>query len=199
MNDEVKARAFEPFFSTKGVGRGTGLGLTTSYAIVRDHQGSLDCESRPGVGTTFTLRLPLAAGAEPAPRGAVEDSHPAGVCILLVDDEEAVRSAISQLLLAHGLRVLTAASGAEALAQLVANPGVDAILLDRSMPDASGESFVPRIREIAARARILMFSGQTIDPRTAAIFDGVVQKPVRGSELLAAVRKALSEPARGTR
>jgi two-component system, cell cycle sensor histidine kinase and response regulator CckA len=191
MSEEVKARAFEPFFTTKGVGRGTGLGLTTSYAIVRDHGGSLECESQPSVGTTFTIRLPLSRERTSQPDLASQAALPHGLCALLVDDEAPVRTAISQLLLDTGVRVRGAGSGHEALALLAEHSDIDVVLLDRSMPDAPGETFVPKIRELAPHVRILFFSGQTIEPALAATVDGVLQKPVQSKELIAAMRRAL--------
>jgi CheY-like chemotaxis protein len=188
MSEEVRSRAFEPFFTTKPIGRGTGLGLTTSYAIVRDHQGTLTCRSVPGAGTTFTVTLPLAHEPLPASAKHAREPHARGLCALIVDDEGAVRAAVGEVLAEAGLRVLGAGGGAEALALLAQHSEVDVVLLDRSMPGGAGETFVPRMREIAPRARILFFTGQMLEPQIAALADGVVHKPVENSELLAVIR-----------
>jgi PAS domain S-box-containing protein len=194
MSEEVKSRVFEPFFTTKDVGRGTGLGLATSYAIVRDHRGTLSCTSETGAGTTFTIVLPISTESRDQVSSGAREALPGGVAMLLVDDEPSVRNAVGQVLRDAGLRVLTAASGDEALTVLGRGPAIDVVLLDRSMPDAPGETFVPRIRELAPNARVLFFTGQTIDARIAALADGIVHKPVLGEELLTAVRRALAGP-----
>ena len=158
---------------------------------MRDHQGTLDCVSESGVGTTFTIRLPLSNDRSSQSQLPRQGTLPQGLCALLVDDEVAVRAAISELLRETGVRVRTAASGREALISLAEHSDIDVVLLDRSMPDAPGESFVPRIREIAPRAKILFFTGQTIELEVAAIVDGIVQKPVQSKDLIVAMQRVL--------
>jgi two-component system cell cycle sensor histidine kinase/response regulator CckA len=191
MSEETKLRAFEPFFTTKSSGRGTGLGLATSFAIVRDHQGSISCHSEPGEGTTFTVLLPLSQA--PCTQVQTPSHRPLAksVCALLVDDEAAVRSAVGHVLSDAGVRVLSAGNGAEALAHLADEPDTDVVLLDRSMPEGPGERLLPRMRELAPHARILFFSGEAIEPELVALADGVVPKPVQGRQLLDAIGRAL--------
>jgi PAS domain S-box-containing protein len=192
MSEEAKAKAFEPFFTTKALGRGTGLGLATSYAIVRDHEGSIACCSQPGGGSTFTVLLPLSdQSAGPVTRLSGQPL-PRSLCALLVDDEAAVRNAVGHVLVDAGLRVLSAGNGADALAQLAGEPETDVVLLDRSMPDGPGECLVPRMRELAPRARILFFSGETLEPELVGLADGIVQKPVHGRQLLDAIGRVLA-------
>jgi two-component system cell cycle sensor histidine kinase/response regulator CckA len=109
--------------------------------------------------------------------------------VLIVDDELSVRIAVDQVLQQAGFRVRCAAGGAEAIALLAKDGRVDVILLDRAMPDGPGERFVPRIRELS-KARILFFSGQSIEPSIAALADGVISKPADGETLIAAVAGA---------
>jgi PAS domain S-box-containing protein len=191
MTEETRLRAFEPFFTTKQSGRGTGLGLATSFAIVRDHQGSLTCRSEPGEGTTFTVLLPLSGERSRSAETPCHQPLAKNVCALLVDDEAAVRSAVGHVLSDAGVRVLSAGNGAEALAHLAVEPDTDVVLLDRSMPEGPGEHLLPRMRELAPHARILFFSGEAIEPELVALADGVVPKPIQGRELLDAIGRAL--------
>jgi two-component system, cell cycle sensor histidine kinase and response regulator CckA len=191
MSDETRRRAFEPFFTTKQSGRGTGLGLATSFAIVRDHQGSITCQSAPGEGTTFTVLLPLSRERCTSAETPGHQPLAKNVCALLVDDEAAVRSAVGHVLSDAGVRVLSAGNGAEALAHLAVEPDTDVVLLDRLMPEGPGEYLLPRMRELAPHARILFFSGEAIAPELVALADGVVPKPIQGRQLLDAIGRVL--------
>jgi len=190
MSEVVRGRLFEPFFTTKGAGRGTGLGLATSYAIVRDHDGTVTCESVQGVGTTMTITLPT---TNEAPRVRALRSEPpeaSGRRVLLVDDEAAVRTTLSYVLSEAGMTVLLAENGNAAL-EVLSRQSVEAVLLDRSMPGGAGETFIARIRALSPRVRILFLSGQMVEPPIAALADAVVQKPVTGPALLEAIHRAL--------
>ncbi len=186
MAEDVVQRAFDPFFSTKEVGRGTGLGLTTSYAIVRELGGTITCTSSPRVGTTFVITLPGTAASD-----QVVVSQPVVTMsrrrVLLIDDDAAVRNAIGDLLASEGFQVEAADSGDAGLAHLATDALVDIIILDRSMPGAPGESYVPRMRELAPRVPILMFTGQAVGLDVAALVDNVIVKPVPGQQLVAAI------------
>jgi PAS domain S-box-containing protein len=190
MSEEARNKAFEPFFTTKGDG-GTGLGLATSLAIVRDHQGSIECRSQAGAGTTFTIALPLSERPIEFQPSPVSEPIPKRIGVLLVDDEAAIRVAVGHVLEDAEIRVVCANNGGEALARLVQKPDIDVVMLDRSMPDGPGESFIPRMRQLAPRARIMFFSGETIEPEVAMLADAIVQKPVHGRELLDAISRVL--------
>ncbi len=193
MDDETRRRAFEPFFTTKDVGEGTGLGLPVSYASLRAHDGWIDCESRPGEGTTFAVYLPFpearrsrepAAAPAPGPRG-----HET---ILLVDDEDLVRRAVGRVLRSAGYEIVQASSGAEALAALgETGAGVDLVLLDVSMPRMSGPAVLEQIRARAPRLKVAFFSGMDAPPSAALRVSGVIRKPIEGDALLASVRGIL--------
>ncbi|MBA3820592.1 MAG: response regulator [Deltaproteobacteria bacterium] len=193
MTEDVVRQAFDPFFSTKEVGRGTGLGLTTSYAIVRALDGTMTCESSPGVGTSFCVSLPGTAAAElpvePVPARPVTTRRR----VLLVDDDHSVRHAITALLTSEGFDVEAVASGEAGLAHLATRAPIDIILLDRSMPGAPGEAYVPRFRAVAPRIPIMMFTGQAVEPTVAALVDRVILKPVSGAALVEAIEALVEQ------
>jgi PAS domain S-box-containing protein len=196
MDAATVQRIYEPFFTTKGVGRGTGLGLATTHGIVREHQGSIQCRSAPGHGTTFTILLP--AGT---PEQALRDSErtvaapavaPASETVLVIDDEPAVRRVLCRVLEDAGYTVRAAGSGAEALAML-SDPSlaetIAVILLDVSMPGLSGPETRARLREVVPAARVAYLTGyayQTTDD------DPVLQKPISADTLLTAVRRLVA-------
>jgi PAS domain S-box-containing protein len=192
MAPSVAAHAFEPFFTTKPVGQGTGLGLATSYAIAGELGGSLSLDSAPGRGSTFTLWLPASEGASATPPTGPAASRPLGARILLVDDEAQIRQALSALLEGAGFAAETAASGAEAVDRLRRTPPVDLVLLDRSMPGAPGDSFLPEIRQLAPAARVALFTGQAVEAELASRVDAVIAKPVAADDLFAAVHDLLA-------
>ncbi|MBA3455088.1 MAG: PAS domain-containing protein [Deltaproteobacteria bacterium] len=198
MTEDIARRAFDPFFSTKVVGGGTGLGLATSYAIVRELAGTFTCTSTPGAGTTMKVCLPGTA-AVPVECATRKAAAPSRGRVLLVDDDAAVRTAISSLLASEGFGVEAVASGEAGLAHLVTRPPLDCILLDRSMPGAAGETFVPRIRALAPLVPILMFTGQAVAPEIAALVDCVVLKPVSGPVLVEAISALVRQRASNVR
>ncbi|MBE2250525.1 MAG: PAS domain-containing protein [Myxococcus sp.] len=189
MSDEVRRQAFDPFFTTRSPHQGSGLGLSSALARVKQAGGQLDCESRVGHGTTFTLVLPLTAAttgkAEP-----VEPSAPGGT-ILVVDDEPRVRSSLRRLLQHEQYTVLEAGSAAEARAVLdVRGALVDLVLLDNSMPGETGVEAVASLRARSAAA-VVLFTGLPPDEVPAA-FAAVLHKPARAQELSRVLRGVLA-------
>jgi signal transduction histidine kinase/CheY-like chemotaxis protein len=174
MSPDVRSRIFEPFFTTKSVAEGTGLGLATSYAFVREHGGFIECESTPGEGTTLGVHLPVADEVEAAVEPARAPPEAPKASILIVDDEDAIRRVVGRMLGVVGYRVATAASGAEALALMTRDPDIDLILLDRSMPSAPspdflGHTLVEALRKAAPRARVAYFTGQEVTKEEAGV------------------------------
>jgi two-component system cell cycle sensor histidine kinase/response regulator CckA len=191
MKPEVVERAFEPFFSTKPKGQGTGLGLATVYGIVTQAGGTIEIQSTPGEGTTVEVVLPATDAtphSEPAPS---EDESDAArrETILVVEDEDAVRRLTCRILSGAGYRVLEAADGADALARWEEHPGeIDLLLTDVVMPGMSGRQLAERLETDP-----VFMSGYTDDVVLRHGLDGVrlVQKPFDEPTLLGAIRSAL--------
>jgi PAS domain S-box-containing protein len=194
MTEDIMRRAFDPFFTTKEVGRGTGLGLTTSFAIVRELEGTITCDSAPGRGTSFVVCVPGTAPAEPSP-ARVSRPTAAPRRVLLVDDDDLVRRVVTSLLTIEGFEVEATATGETALAHLATRPALDIILLDRSMPGAPGETYVPRIRVLAPSVPIMLFTGQPVGPDIAALVDRVILKPITSNALVEAIDALLMKSA----
>jgi PAS domain S-box-containing protein len=162
MSAEVRARIFEPFFTTKPVNQGTGLGLAVVYGIVVSHHGLIDVESTLGAGSTFSVYLPLAETtlAAHATRAA-GDWFPCGTeSVLVVDDEEALRTLLGKALGWKGYKVSTASTGLEAIEVLSdTTTPLDAVLLDLNMPGASGIDVMKIIRIARPNLKVLVLSG----------------------------------------
>jgi len=193
---ELVDRIFDPYFTTKGVGKGTGLGLAAVYGTVREHRGQIMVRSRQGAGTTFTLYLP-AAEAAASNGAAAADSDIAGRTVLIIDDEDLVRGVIRTMLVKAGCRVLEAGDGAAGVAVFAArHPRIDAVILDMAMPVMGGAECFRRLREIRPDARIIVASGfadgAVIDETSTPDRAGLLHKPFRRKELLATLRTALA-------
>jgi CheY-like chemotaxis protein len=206
MSKEVQAHLFEPFFTTKEAHKGTGLGLPQVYGIVRQHRGHISVESTPGQGTSFTIYLPAHAGTreEPADRDRAADAPQGrGQTILLVEDQPRLREAGGALLASLGYRVVTAATGREALAkceELSASEGrpqpVDLVVTDLVMPDLGGEDLLRELHKTLPAAKVLAVTGYSMQGedqqalRDAGFLD-VIFKPVDADGLALAVQQAL--------
>jgi two-component system cell cycle sensor histidine kinase/response regulator CckA len=193
MSREVVEHAFEPFYSTKPKGEGTGLGLATVYGIVTQTGGTIEIDSTPGSGSTIEVLLPATEAElerDPARDGGADGSI-GGETILVVEDEAAVRRLTCRILAREGYRVLEAADGARALATWDEHGGeIDLLLTDVVMPGMSG-------KELAERLGIepVFMSGYTDDVMLRHGMEGLrlVQKPFDAQTLLGAVRSALDD------
>ena len=197
MDAETRARIFEPFFSTKEVGQGTGLGLATVYGIVKQHNGLIHVESAPQRGTTFTVFLPAAGktgAASPAtPRPPIWGGTET---ILVAEDEPAVLNLIASLLRTVGYTVLTAADGTDAVRLFEERQGrVDLALLDVVMPGLGGRDAMERMKQINPNTCFLFSSGYSASSihKDFVVDDGLhlIRKPYRREDLLHVVRRIL--------
>ncbi|MEJ2186161.1 MAG: response regulator [Gemmatimonadota bacterium] len=204
MSAEVQERIFEPFFTTKSDDRGTGLGLATVYATVTGASGTIDVDSTPGHGTTFTIRLPRARPDRPAdgrPGSASAAATPPDGpprTILVVDDEAPLRRLIVRALERHGHRVLSAEDGRQAIQLATRHPGpIHLLLTDVRMGVMSGPVAAGRIREIRPDIRVIFMTGYAEEDELEPIPPGeapdILPKPFDVAELLERVADALTE------
>lgn len=163
MSPEVKARAVEPFFTTKPLGKGTGLGLAMVFGTIEAHGGTCAIESEPGRGTEVTLSFPAVSDEATAfhrePEAAQEEPPVASLRILLVDDDELILESLPDLLEAMGHHCETANGGLAAIARLEAGLEVDLVILDMNMPGLTGAETLPRILELRPEQSVLISSG----------------------------------------
>jgi PAS domain S-box-containing protein len=201
MTPEVQERLFEPFFTTKPAGRGTGLGLATGYAIVKEAGGEITVTSAPGRGARFDVILPLSTSHEPDSGQRMSPVYGSAVAgagerILLVEDEPAIRTALSRILHASGYEVLEASNGGEALRLADAEPSqIHLLLTDVMMPGIGGKELVQRLLEQRPDTRVILMSGFTDDADLRADLGNArflfLQKPFATRRVLSAIREAL--------
>jgi PAS domain S-box-containing protein len=197
MTPETVAHLFEPFFSTKPAGKGTGLGLAVVYGTVRAHLGGIVVESRPGAGSTFRVYLPKKEEGAAPPRLEQQGPGPGGGCILLVDDEKIIRNMARDMLRELGYEVLTAGDGEEALEVFARErPRISLVILDIVMPKRNGPEAFRALRALDPQVRVLMSSGYDFDTAANGLLGegiaGFLQKPFRIAELSAKVAEALA-------
>jgi len=198
----VAARIFEPFFTTKAEGMGTGLGLSVSASLMREHAGSLTLEpSQPGEGAVFRFALPVALDTRPVAPEPIDDEPRAAdsaavARLLVVDDEPEVVAMLRDMLERAGYDVAVAESGAVALEMIVA-ANFDAVVSDLRMPDMDGADLWQQIaqREPRLGQRILFVTGDTLSRDTRAFLTGAgcgtLEKPFAKADLLARVTELL--------
>jgi two-component system, cell cycle sensor histidine kinase and response regulator CckA len=197
MDRETQARIFEPFFTTKPVGQGTGLGLSTVYGIVKQSDGFVWVYSEPGAGSTFRIYLPRVGSGEAMPPARDSGSAARGGAetILIVEDEDMVRTLAGRGLREHGYEVLEARNGADALRQLAFRSDVNLVISDVVMPEMGGRELGQRLSADRPSLPVLYMSGYTGEDVTqrgllepGAPFQ---QKPFAPEELARKVREML--------
>jgi CheY-like chemotaxis protein len=198
MSDEVKAHLFEPFFTTKEKGKGTGLGLATSYAAIKHAGGVIEVSSEVGHGTTFRIFLPVVAeAAAPVPRVGLSVDVPGGSeTILIAEDDAMVRDAAVKILRHLGYTVLDAASGEDAMRRAASYPGpIQLLLTDLVMPGMDGRELAAKLVTVHPEARVLYTSGHTdkilIHDEAPDAADSFLGKPYAPESLARKVRAIL--------
>ncbi|KMY68689.1 hypothetical protein AAU61_03470 [Desulfocarbo indianensis] len=205
MGRSVQARVFEPFYTTKEPGKGTGLGLFVAYSLITNHGGGLEVISAPGAGTAFRVYLPAEPVTAEAPAPPREPPTPAlgrGERILVVDDEAYLRDITRQALETYNYQVSEAANGSEALERYQAGLDTDAafalVLMDMAMPVMDGATCFNRILALDPAAKMIITTGHVHSnaglEQLAAQPAGMIRKPFDLSDLLKEVRQALDAP-----
>ena len=200
MKEETVKRIFDPFFTSKALGHGTGLGLSTALTIVKSHEGFINVYSELGRGTRFSIALPA---MEDEVETAVQESASAyrrgnGETVLVIDDEENIIQITVATLEHFGYKTISAADGAEGLAVYKERPGkVDLVLTDMSMPEMDGPSMIKTLRSIDPSIKIVGMSGLMNSEQTAELESlqvaAFLTKPFTAEKLLNAISDVLSE------
>ncbi len=188
MDEDTMERVFEPFFSTKAPGKGTGLGLASCFGIIKGHGGFIDVESEPERGSIFSIYLP-ASDKKP-----VENKERTGIIrrgsgkILVIDDEELILDVSVMIVKELGYSVIDAKNGREAIEKFEQfKDEIDMVILDMIMPDLSGEEVYDILKEIKPDVKVLLASGYTYNNRAKALIDhgcsGFIKKPYSIEEL----------------
>ena len=203
MAPDVQQRAFEPFFTTKEAGKGTGMGLSSVYGIVKQSDGSIWIDSESGGGTTFTIYLPRADEPALGPgRAPVSYKAPGGTeTLLLAEDDDDVRAVVRQMLELKGYRVLEATDGEDALRVAGEWEGdLPLVVSDVVMPRVSGPEFASRLRQVRPETKVLFVSGYADEAIVDhGVLDGLMfmQKPFSTETLARRVRAILDSSALG--
>jgi PAS domain S-box-containing protein len=199
MEKKTLSHIFEPFFSTKGAGKGTGLGLATVYGVIKQHDGHINCYSEPGHGTTFKIYLPAIETKKYLETPKIEMDIPGGAeTILLVDDDDDINDLAATILLDFGYKVITACNGEEAL-EIYQRKGknISLVILDLIMPVMDGRRCLTEILRISPDARVIVASGYSESASANSIMadgaKGFVQKPYSMKELLTSIREVLDK------
>jgi CheY-like chemotaxis protein len=199
MSPEVSARIFEPFYTTKGPGKGTGLGLAMVYGVIVESGGRISVESEPGRGTTFTIHLPVAdvATCEPVTAPVATRELRGDETILVVEEEHSIRELLRKILTGSGYHVLEAADTGDAFALAERQPvPIHLLLTDIDMPTSSGPDLAERLAPLQREMRVLYMSGFSHQHGTAAGTAGqgaeILEKPFTPERLIARVREVLS-------
>ena len=185
MDELTRAKIFEPFFTTKEVGEGTGLGLSTAYAIVKNHRGIIEVDSELGKGSTFHIYLPVSHKPVAEEKPQELRYFKGNGTLLLVDDDETIRNLAKEILERLGYNIIQAESGEQALAIFEnQQKNIDLVILDLIMPGMGGRETYKKLKEINPEVKILISSGSSLDKEGRSIFaEGAppefIQKPYR--------------------
>jgi PAS domain S-box-containing protein len=197
IDESIHDRIFDPFFTTKEKGVGTGLGLASAYGIIANHGGKITFESVRNAGTTFHVYIPASRKTPLHEPDTVKGLQMGSETILLVDDEDMILTVGREILEKLGYCVITAKSGADALALYRQNKGdIDLIILDMIMPGLGGRETYESLKKIDPSIKVLLSSGYDMDEHARSILNqggsGFIQKPFSIQELSTKIREVLS-------
>jgi two-component system cell cycle sensor histidine kinase/response regulator CckA len=196
MDRATQQRIFDPFFTTKDQGTGTGLGLASTYSIIKDHSGFVQVFSEKGSGSTFDLFLPAHEEAVVEVKRVDHGEFRGSETVLFVDDEEMISEVVENWLKRLGYNALMAQNGKEAVRIYEKNRGqIDLVVLDMIMPDMSGAETFARMKDINPDVKVLLSSGYSIDGQATELLNqgckGFIQKPFKMEELSKKLREIL--------
>jgi CheY-like chemotaxis protein len=198
MDEKTRKRIFDPFFSTRKMGRGTGLGLASAYGIVKNHGGYINVASEKGEGTTFTMYLPVTEEKVMRDKKPTERLMKGEETVLLVDDEAMILDVGRQMLEKMGYKVITADSGKTALdIYRKKRDDISLVILDIIMPEMGGGETYDKMKKVNPDIRVLLSSGYSIDGEATEILkrgcNGFIQKPFSVSGLSLKLREILDK------
>jgi len=197
MDEKTKERIFEPFFTTKAAGKGTGLGLSTVYGIIKQHNGHIEVDSKPGKGTIFSIYLPVVNKdiERKAPVPIMTAPRGKGETVLVAEDQEQVRRLMTTMLESYGYKVLQAVDGEDAVRLFMANKDVDLLVLDAIMPKKNGKQVYDKVKRVRPHTKVLFVSGYAGDViQQKGLFEeklNFLSKPVLPNTLLQKIRDIL--------
>jgi signal transduction histidine kinase/CheY-like chemotaxis protein len=201
--EELREKIFEPFYTTKEEGRGTGLGLAVVYGIVCRHNGGVSVEARPGGGALFTVFLPMSGGdaAGDAAGAPATGAAPGSETVLLVEDDPDVRRVVEGVLMKAGYRVISAENGADGLERFMGNrEEISLLITDVILPQLNGRELYAAVRKARPDIITIFMSGYSSDIMDDAILkdhqNHYITKPFRPDELLGKIREVLAGPRR---
>ena len=197
MDAATRTQVFEPFFTTKGPGKGTGMGMASVYGTVRNHHGSIELESTPGVGTTITMHFPLVRAQDEEPEEPTSKSPKAGGRILLIDDEQAIAASLSMILSRRGYETMTHTNVREGLREFEKSwRRTDLVLLDMIMPEMNGMEVFHAMKAIDPKVKVVLVSGYSFTDQAKQLEEegaaGFLVKPVSAKQLLETISDVLA-------
>ena len=195
MDASIRNRVFEPFFTTREIGGGTGMGLASAFGIIKNHGGYIECDSAPGQGSTFRIYLPVSSKSDENSVPLAEGIERGTGTILLVDDEVFILKICTKLLNQLGYQVITAESGPKAIEIFISKKDqIDLVILDMLMPQMNGTEVARNIRSVSPDMGILISSGYNLEEEGTHLnsdVDGYIQKPFKLQQLSTVIRKIL--------
>jgi two-component system cell cycle sensor histidine kinase/response regulator CckA len=201
MDEATRLRVFEPFFTTREMGGGTGLGLASAYGIIKNHGGIINVHSKPGHGATFNIYLRASDKEVERDKDQSRDVSGGTETVLLVDDEDMIMDVGNEMLAALGYHVMVAQNGKQAVELFKENQDkIDMVILDLIMPDMGGGEVFDRLKEINPKVRVLLSSGYSMEGQAQEIMtrgcDGFIQKPFNMEQLSDKLREILENQSR---